>query len=197
MPPRLLPFPPLCWLLPFLFLGACSSSTYLPSAQDLVRSHWQSFDEAKSAFDQIEIQKSTETDLNNLGFSPTGTPNTQLLNYLDIFQRFIPNQSVRLTDLDPAVQSCLASHDHCHGYEFAVHKTNSERYGNVLLDLLYFHRKTNFSGWDFKALVVLQDELVVYKLWSGKPNLDQHQERKNPLGILQSPENFLPPVVAP
>jgi hypothetical protein len=61
----------------------------------------------------------------------------------------------------------------------------SQRYGNLALDMLAFNRKTHETGWNFKALILLNHDKVLYKLWSGQPNLDRYEQKKKPLGPLQ------------
>lgn len=172
-------------------LGGCASSKYLPSSQNLIRSHWNTYDEIREAFDRIHPYQTDTAQLKELGFTPEVTPNVQVLSYLDIIQRFLPNQSITLKDLDNGLQDCLASRNHCQAYEIQVRHTDSERYGNVMLDLFNFHRRTTITGWEFKGLIVLKDDLTVYKLYSGKPKINEFRDSKNPLGPLQNSERIL------
>jgi len=50
---------------------------------------------------------------------------------------------------------------------------------------IFHSSQTNTLGWQFDALIILQDDLVVYKLWSGKPNILLQEEERSPLGPLQ------------
>jgi len=174
-----------------LILVGCSSSSYLPSASETIKSPWDNFNEVKTAFDKISPHQTDSIELKKLGFDPFITPNIELINYLDITQRFMPNQSIKLENLDIALQECLNDREHCHAYEVDLHKTNKDRYGNVILDLFNFRRKTKFTGWEFKAIIVMQNNLVTYKVWSGKPNIDRNEDSKNPLGPLQHSENVI------
>ena len=180
-----------CLLLLQFCLWGCSSSAFLPSAKNTVRSPWNSFDEVKTAFDKIKPYETDRAKLRELGFAPDSSPNVQILNHLDILQRFLPNQSITLEDLDEGLQDCLAAQDHCQAYEILVRHTDAERYGNVLLDLLNFHRRTSLTGWEFKAIVVMKDDLTVYKLCSGKPKINEFQDSRNPLGPLQNTEKVI------
>lgn len=180
-----------CLCLLALPVGGCSSKAYLPSAKETVLSSWKSFAEVQASFDKIIPYQTTLDTLEQLGFAPTVTPNVQILNHLDIMQRFMPNPSITLKDLDPGLQECLAAQEHCQAFEIALHKKESDRYGNVMLDLLNFRRKTSITGWEFKAIIVMKDELTVYKIRGGRPNIDQDQDRKNPLGPLQSMDSFI------
>ena len=57
--------------------------------------------------------------------------------------------------------------------------------GNLFLDLFKFERKEVETGWYFNALIVIDHDIAVYKIWSGVPIIDQEKSRKNPLGPLQ------------
>jgi len=173
-----------------LFLCGCSSSAYLPSAKETVRSPWGSFNEVKAAFDQIQPYQTDIAQLGNLGFTPESSPNIRILNHLDIMQRFLTNQSISLRDLDEGLQDCLAAKHICQAYEILIRQIDEERYGNVLLDLLNFRRKTSISGWEFKALVVLKGDLTVYTMYGGKPTINESRDQKNPFGPLQSSERI-------
>ena len=54
-----------------------------------------------------------------------------------------------------------------------------------ILDSLNFKRRTEISGWRFTGLIVLKDDLVVYKLWGGQPSIKESEETRNPLGPFQ------------
>ena len=166
----------------------------LPSIQQTTKSPWQSFEEAKRSFDKIMPQETTGEDLKRLGFDPFETPNVKLITYLELTERFLPNQSIRLEDLDPGVQSCLKVRDVCQGYEVSPTMLNSKRYGNVFLDLFNFRRKQITTGWKFNALIVLKNDLVVHKVWGGEPNVSEFEDKRNPLGPFQDIGKILPPI---
>ncbi|MFC1513156.1 hypothetical protein ACFL5J_01785 [Thermodesulfobacteriota bacterium] len=178
-------------LLLLLCITGCASTSYLPSARETIQSPWKSFDAIKSAFDKIVPEQTSTEELQKLGFDPFTTPNIELINYLDITQRFIPNQSTKLEDLDEALQRCLSDRERCHAYEVNMYHTSSDRYGNVVFDLFNFRRKTKLTGWEFRAIIVMQDDLVIYKLWSGKPKIDENRDTKNPFGPLQGSEKLI------
>jgi hypothetical protein len=150
------------------------------------KSPWETFDEAKSAYDSIILNTTTTTDLKALGYDPYNTPNVRILSYLDILQKFNPNNSVKSEDLPPTVKACLDSREACLAYEASPNFSSSERVGNVVLDLLKFKRERVVTGWSFNALIVIDHGIVVYKIWNGQPMIDQKTLRKNPLGPLQN-----------
>ena len=81
-----------------ILVSGCSS--LLPSTRKDTKSPWNSYEEAKAAFDQIVPYKTTSEDLKKLGFDPFNTPNIALLTYMDVVQRFMPNPSITLRELD-------------------------------------------------------------------------------------------------
>ena len=155
------------------------------SGSNLVKSPWKDFAEAKTAFDQIIPGQTTTNELKCLGFDPFTSPNVKILTYLDVISRFLPNNSIQKTDLPESVRDCLEAKNDCQAYELDLTATQSKRYGNLFLDIFGFHRKTRETGWNFKALIVLNRGTVVYKLWSGEPNLERYETKKKPLGPLQ------------
>ncbi|MEH6504191.1 MAG: hypothetical protein V7682_09860 [Cycloclasticus sp.] len=167
-----------------LFLAACGSP--LPKTEDQTKSRWDSFEEAMSAYDKIILEQSTVGDLRELGYDPYSSPNVKILSYLDIIQKFMPTNSVKLNQLPLSVQNCLAKQEACMAYEAHPGTVKRKRVGSLFLDLLGFKRKTIETGWRFNALIVLDNGVVVYKVWSGVPIVDSEKTRKNPLGPLQN-----------
>jgi len=155
------------------------------------RTPWTNFIEAQAAFDKVTPHQTTLAQLKELGFDPEATPNLKVLTYLDLINRFLPNASVRMEDLQPDVRRCIETKDACHAYELELHINDAKRYGNLPLDILGFKRKTHVTGWHFKALFILKDNLVAYKLRSGEPLVDRYEKRIKPLGPLQDLEGAL------
>lgn len=136
-------------------------------------------------YEKIKAYETTKEELKELGFDPYTQPNIRILSYLDIIQRFMPNDSITLDDLDAAVSFCIKSRDKCLAYEAQPQRTKSKRVGNVALDMMTFKRRTLASGWSFYALILINDGVVVYKVWSGEPFISGEKIRNNPLGPLQ------------
>ncbi len=171
-------------------IAGCSLSL-LPVAKGSLESPWKSFTQAKQTFDLIIPYQTSEAELQALAFSPYQNPNIEIISYLDLINRFMPNSSVRKEDLAPGILECIESHDKCYGYELKASRMESRRYGNVFLDLFNFKRKAHKTGWQFNALIIIKDSQVVYKLWSGKPKIDEYVYKKNPLGPIQESESLL------
>jgi hypothetical protein len=167
-------------------LSGCSG--LLPSARSTTESPWKSYGEAKKAFDSIEPARTSVAELTTLGFDVNKSPNLKVLNYLDIAARV---QTIPLAELDPGLQVCLRARSDCQAYLFEPRVTKSRRIGNFWLDLFNFQRKIHETGWQFTALLVLVDNRVSYKLWSGTPKIDELRDQRNPLGPLQDASGMI------
>ena len=179
--------------LAMFFATGCASMH--SSGHSAAKSPWPDFAAAKAAFDGITPGQTTIAELRTLGFDPYANPNVRILNYLDIQNRFLPNQSVRLEDLPAPVRQSLDGKESSVAYELDLTVVSSQRYGNLAMDMLAFNRKTHETGWNFKALILLNHDKVLYKLWSGQPNLDRYEQKKKPLGPLQEIEGTARTVV--
>ena len=169
-----------------LLLSGCSS--LLPSSHEVSISPWQNYSAVKATYDQVVPHKTTMRQLSDNGFNFSSTPNVKILNYLDIAAA---TQSIKWDYLDMDLQRCLEAKNKCQGYEFEPRDIRSKNYGNFLLDLFNFRRKIRQSGWSFKALFIVVDDTVIYKLWSGMPNIETNKDFKNPLGPLQDPSRLV------
>jgi hypothetical protein len=163
-----------------LFLYGCTA--LLPSSKAVVRTPWNNFQEAASAYNKVTTNETTMTQLRRLGFDLYSTPNVKILNYLDIA---VATQNIRTDDLGGGLARCLKARNACRGYQFSPRVMKNERIGNFWLDMLNFRRKTKGTGWQFTATFLVIDDIVVDKFWNGTPTILEDQESKNPLGPLQ------------
>ncbi len=166
-------------------LAACASWGVLPSTVETTQTPFQSYRSAEDAFNQVKPFVTTARELKVRGFDPYTTPNIRVLNYLDLVPRFLPQQSMKSDDLDPAVQACLTARERCAGWLAEPSISSKDRTGNVALDVLGFERETTSTGWKASMLLLVQDGVVVYKLWSGTPSILEVKTEKKPLGPLQ------------
>ena len=103
----------------------------------------------------------------------------------------IPNQSITKDDLQRDVRNCIEAKDCCRAYELDVNINQGRRYGNLALDVFGFQKKNHITGWTFKGLIIVQDNVVVYKLHSGQPNVDKFEQKTKPLGPFQDLEGLV------
>lgn len=163
----------------------------LPSEVKKDKTPWHSFEEAQAAFDRVIPHETSVEDLRQMGFDPARTPNVRILTYLDLINRFLPNNSVRMEDLHPDVRACIEAKELSSAYELTIDVSDSQRYGSVLLDIFGFVKKSHITGWRFQALILVRNERVAYKLRSGEPNLDRSERKVKPLGPLQELDSMV------
>ena len=58
--------------------------------------------------------------------------------------------------------------------------------GGVLVLTPAFNQKYEHSIGSFNGLILLKDDIVVYKLTGGQPAIQQTEENQNPLGPVQA-----------
>lgn len=169
----------LVWL-----LTACGA--LLPKSKEVTASPWQSYQDAQQAFDKIVPGETTISDLRGMSLDPSENPNIAILNYADVMRKFMLNQSFSINDLDQGVRDCVMAKIACRGFEVTQSQVHKQRTGNVALDVLGFYRETHTSGWRFNGLILLKENVVIYKLTGGQPVLQGTEENKNPLGPVQA-----------
>src|SRR6266850_281248 len=140
-----------------LCLGAGCSSL-LPKSKEATASPWQTYQDAQETFDKIIPGQTTIADLRTMSLDPGANANIAILNYADVMRKFEINQS----------------------------SVQRQRMGNVIVDVLGFYRETHTAGWRFNGLLLLRDDVVVYKPTGGQPVIQQTEENQNPLGPVQA-----------
>ncbi len=166
-----------------LFVAGCAS--LLPTSKIEVQSPWQNYVVAEAAFDQIIINRTRVDDLKSWGLDLATTPNIAVLSHADLLRRFANVNALDINMLDGGLRDCLRKLQKCTAFEIEQNYIHRERIGNFWFDFLNFRRETRSTGWKFNAIIVLDDGLVVYKVWSGKPNIRELEDSRNPLGPLQ------------
>lgn len=148
-------------------------------------SPFKTFEEARDAIDALVPMKSDVAALTKMGIDPVKQPNTVILTQADIVRRFVPSALIKRDDLDPGVLACLDARDACRGWEIAASRILKARTGNFLADFTNFSRRSETTGWRFNALVLLVNDVVVYRAWGGQPRVNEIEVTTNPLGPLQ------------
>jgi hypothetical protein len=184
-------------LIALIVLLGMGCKSLLPTDDARPKNPWTNYLDAHEAFNKIVVHQTTVADLKSMGYDPTNSPNMKILTYLDIIQRFLPNQSVTKSDLPPDVRYCLEARDGCRGYELVLDSTHQKRCGNLPLDAFGFSKKTHVTGWKFTALLIVQNDIVTYKLASGEPNIDRMESKVKPLGPFQELEGLVTKIPIP
>lgn len=148
-------------------------------------SAFTTFEEARTAIESLVPSQSDVSTLKALGIDPAKTPNTAQLTHADVVRRFVPASVLTKEDLDPGIVACLQARDACRGLEILASKIARNREGNFWADFFNFKRRTETTGWRFNAVVLLLNDVVVYRTWGGQPVVNETELRSNPLGPLQ------------
>jgi len=165
----------------------------LPSAEMKVIGPWESYEHAERTFSEIIPHQTTTFNLAKINLDPRKNSNITLLNYSDIIRRFVPPGTISGFELDSNLLDCISNGLACSGFETRERHILSKRYGNFFLDFFNFERRTKVTGWEFNAVLIIKDDLVIYKLISGQPAIQEYEEANNPLGPLQA----VVPIVSP
>jgi hypothetical protein len=155
------------------WLAACATDV-LPSTSQDRSGPFATYEIAEMAFRIITPGKTDSAKLRELGIDPKTTPNMRVITYTEVMRVFMP-----------AVQGCINVRDHCSGYVLSPEMKETQRTGDVSLDLLGINRETKETGWAATILLLLVDDVVVYKLWSGSGRSEGTSRETNPLGPAQ------------
>lgn len=167
-----------------LVLGACHAHI-LPQQHELAITSFHTFDQTRTGYDKVVVNQTSIADLKALGFDPDRSANIQQITYLDVVQAFLPRQDMPFSTVPTSVQTCIAAQNRCIGYLVAPKVSDSARTGSIFLDFFNFRRRTEMKGWTASSMFVLLDGVVIYKLWSGEPNIHTISTHVNPLGPAQ------------
>ena len=148
-------------------------------------SPFKTFDDARNAIEGLVPMASNVATLTKLGIDPVNQPNTSILTHADVVRRFVPSSLLRREDLNPGVLVCLEARDACRGWELTGSRVTKARTGNFFADFTNFSRRSETEGWRFNALILLVNDVVVYRAWGGQPNVNEIEVTTNPLGPLQ------------
>jgi hypothetical protein len=166
----------------FLLFMLSGCAAFLPSSKENVVVPWGSFHEAQINYQKVIRNETTVHQLKQAGFDIYSTPNVRILNYIDIAAT---TQNIKYEDLSDGLARCIKVREKCVGYQIEPKVTIFERQGNFFLDIFNFKRITKETGWRFKAVFLIIDNVIVDKFWGGDPLIVQNRETKNPLGPLQ------------
>jgi hypothetical protein len=174
-----------------LLLCGCNNKRLLPSSVTYTESKYMSFDTIENDIGKIELGKTTNKDLLDMGIDLENMANVKRLTYLDIMSKFKLDSPSRYTlfnniDLPEGVITSLAAREKLKAYEVNLERIVKQREGNYLLDALNFRKDTHITGWKFSCLIMIVDDVVEYVLYSGEKNIDKLEKQRNPLGPLQS-----------
>lgn len=166
-----------------IVLAGCSSM--LPDSNKEQVRPWKTYAEAEGDFKRIVPGRTTLAQLKALGFDPDKVPNMTILSHADLLRRLEAMVAFEGSKLDPAIRKCVDARNACYAYHIEQQSLKREHVGNFFADFLNFRKDIKISGWSFDALILISNSVVVYKSWSGKPNISETELERHPLGPLQ------------
>lgn len=164
-------------------LGGCSS--LLPRGQSDTPAAFATFEEARDAAQRIIALQTRSPELKALGFDLQSGTNMTLIPYPEIVARLTPHPNVPLIKLDPGIRQCVDAQSACRGHLFRFERQDRRREGNFWLDFFNLRRTTYVRGWWFEALIVVSDDTVLFRNFSGQAHTDRVERQTNPLGPFQ------------
>ena len=169
-----------------LALGLAGCQALLPETETKTRVEWGSFAEARDTIQGLVPYDTRKAEIVAKGIDPYVNPAVSLLSFSELLQRFAAGSAMRPEDFDRGIRDCLSAGKRCTGYSIVARRIKRERVGNFWSDSLNFRREIDTTGWTFNALVILVDDVVVYTLYGGQPQILERENIRNPLGPLQS-----------
>jgi hypothetical protein len=125
-------------------------------------------------------------DLEKMNFNPHQIPNIRIMNVTEIIGVFLPNPSIKIEDLDPGIQKCIEKRQRCTAYRLEPGVLDKKRVGNFWADLFTFKRHTIDTGWEFRGLITIVDDVVTYRdPAGGRPLIRMEEIVNKPLGPAQ------------
>jgi hypothetical protein len=174
-----------CLLALALSMAASGCASLLPHGSTRTASPFASFDEARAAIERVTPYRTRTSELRDLGFDLRDSTNMREVPYPEVVAKLAPNPSIPLELLDPGIRDCILARQACRAYEFRLSEQTRQRTGAFLLDFLNFRRTTEITGWHFEGLLVVRDDLVLFRNHGGEPQLQRTERQSNPLGPLQ------------
>lgn len=173
----------LCWVLAcVLLVQGCTA--LLPRAHTESPT-FQTFDAARQAIEALVPARSDLAELQDKGLTPDKQPNTVILTQADVVRRVFNGGILGKEDLDPGIVTCINARNACRGWELNVARITKARTGSFFPDFFNFKRRTETTGWRFNALILLVNDVVVYRGWGGQPVVNDVEINNNPLGPFQ------------
>ena len=168
-----------------LVLVGCGGLGLLPRQTDIKNTSFRNYHAVETAYQEITPGTTRASDLSQIGFDASEAPNVEVLSYLGVIERFMPRDSIKFDNLDPSVQACIEARDRCTAYVFRPERLHQRRMGSIFLDMFGFERETVSYGWSAEVMVLVLDGRVAYKVMSGHPNIQNFEDKVQPLGPLQ------------
>ena len=170
-----------------MLLGGCATSLLMPSSDDQTVGDvdWKNYAEAEKFYNKIKRGETTVGDLSTLGLNLKVSKNVVILDRTSLLALFMANVPGSFEYIDDSVKQCLKSGESCTPYIFRKDESKEEGTGSLILRMLNFKKESVIRGWSVEMLVLVHNNVVVYKQIKGTPNgTERTKQERHPLGPL-------------
>lgn len=194
----------LCFSLfvPIFMLIGCAALMPSGSQQSYITApRWNSYDQFAESSAKIILGQTTLAQMKESGFDPKVLPNTEVIK--DVRLTLLPRKSDSVELLPKEAQACYRNFMKCVGFAFIVERVDTRGEGSVALRVVNIKKKDIMTGWQAKFDVYVlarkyiedgfidgtlngEDQIVVFMLLGGKPNIQQVNFKNTPLGPLDT-----------
>jgi hypothetical protein len=166
-------------------LAGCSG--ILPRESDANTAEFQNYNDLVTAYDKIVPGSTTLSQLAAIGLDPQKLPNIEVLSYIEVTDKFMPQYSPITIDRVPnGARACIEAKTRCSAFVFRFDRRQTRHNGNVIADVFQFQQDKVKYGWSAEIILLMRDENVVYKVISGMPYAEERIGNTRPLGPLQN-----------
>ena len=123
----------------------------------------------------------TAAQLKKLQIDPD-TQGVTVRPYTAIAEVLLPHEGLPADLHPPAVAACIEARDRCEVWLLDVERLKRRRVGNWFVDTLRFRRDREIDGFLFSGVLLLLDDVAIFKLWAGLPSIQIRGQENNPLG---------------
>ena len=162
----------------------CGCAALLPQAGSDESATFANYEAARVALEQAEPYRTSTAELKALGYDVHGAKNVQLVPYPQWMTRLV-HPSEPLAGAEIGIRDCLAAQAACRAYVFTFERLEHDREGNFVVDFLNFQRNVRTHGWRLEAVVLVRDDVVLFRNHGGQAHIEKMDQRTNPLGPLQ------------
>jgi hypothetical protein len=163
-----------------LVCASFGCSSLLPSS-DATDSPFRSFSGAFEAFSVIQPGETTVAELKALEIDPSRQGVT-VRPFTSVAEVLLPHEGTPDELHPPAVAACIEARSRCQVWLLDVERLRRRRTGNWFVDASRFRRHREINGFLFSGVLLVLDDVAVYKLWAGIPRIDIQRTEVNPLG---------------
>lgn len=161
---------------------------------------WKNYAEMESAYETIEVGKTTREDLAKLGIILPKGPGVRKWTQTELVNKLLPggggnNGSGSIVKLTKELEVCMDYNQktRCEGYDIEAEWQEATGQGNIVLRATGFRAEDRIFSGQGKIEIVLHHDVAIYADIGGTPvGKVTIKVRRNPLGPLRSLRNLSP-----